>query len=114
MTNPVSVIRHWSSADGSVGQTLYVWCPGCDMLHGPNVVVLNGPGAVWVWNGSTEKPTLSPSVLVHSDGRDGSKKCHSYITEGQWHFLSDCHHALAGQIVDMVPLPDWIVKESND
>lgn len=33
--------------------------------------------------------------------------CHSFLTGGLWQFLDDCAHALAGQTVPMVPLPDW-------
>lgn len=36
--------------------------------------------------------------------------CHSFVQSGQWQFLTDSAHALAGQTVDMVPLPDWFVN----
>jgi hypothetical protein len=32
--------------------------------------------------------------------------CHSFLRAGRWEFLSDSAHQLAGQTVDMVPLPD--------
>lgn len=32
--------------------------------------------------------------------------CHSFLKAGRWEFLSDSAHRLAGQTVDMVPLPD--------
>lgn len=31
--------------------------------------------------------------------------CHSFLRAGRWEFLSDSAHHLAGQTVDMVPLP---------
>jgi hypothetical protein len=34
--------------------------------------------------------------------------CHSFLKDGQWQFLSDCAHAMAGQTVDMVPLPNYL------
>lgn len=34
--------------------------------------------------------------------------CHSFLRAGRWQFLGDSAHALAGQTVDMVPLPDWL------
>jgi hypothetical protein len=37
--------------------------------------------------------------------------CHSFLRNGRWEFLGDSQHALAGQTVDMVPLPDWLVRE---
>lgn len=52
-------------------------------------------------NGSMDKPTFRPSLLCNA----GSQAvCHSFVTDGRIEFLSDCHHALAGQTVD---LPDW-------
>ena len=30
-------------------------------------------------------------------------RCHSWVTDGQWHYLADCTHTMAGQVVDMVP-----------
>jgi len=35
--------------------------------------------------------------------------CHSFLKGGQWQFLGDCAHAMAGQTVAMVPLPDWLM-----
>lgn len=78
-------------------------CPGCDMLH---VVHVAGSGhPVWQWNGSMDKPTFSPSVLVRypwGEHRE-EKVCHSFIRDGQIQFLGDCTHALANQTIE---LPD--------
>lgn len=97
------------------------WCPGCDGAH---VVVVEGPNA-WSFNGSLDRPTFSPSVLVRSghhvpgasgdcwctyEARTGRSSpfscsvCHSFVRDGQIQFLGDCTHALAGQTV---PLPSW-------
>jgi hypothetical protein len=78
-------------------------CPGCDMLHAPTVAGVHPQ--VWSWNGSLERPTLQPSVLVrwqHGEQRE-ERRCHSFVADGRIQFLSDCTHALAGQTVD---LPD--------
>lgn len=78
-----------------------------------------------MWNGSLDKPTFQPSLLVRSGhhglshqpgddcwctfkarGGDTSFSCylcHSFIREGRIEFLTDCTHPLAGQTVD---LPD--------
>jgi hypothetical protein len=59
----------------------------------------------WTWNGDCDRPTLRPSVLtrgVYSDGKD--HVCHSWITDGQIHFLEDCTHSLAGQTLDLLDL----------
>lgn len=48
---------------------------------------------------------------VHGHGRPHTREpawgsCHSFLRAGHWEFLSDSAHALAGQTVDMVPLPE--------
>lgn len=98
----VATIRHWTADDGRTGERLYLWCPGCDGLH---AVEVTEPAKRWDWNGNLDAPTISPSILVH-----GSVRCHSFVTSGQWVFLGDCEHALAGQTVPMVALPDWILS----
>ena len=52
----------------------------------------------WTWNGSTEAPTLRPSVLTMSH----SFRCHSWINDGAAQFLADCSHDLVGQTVDLL------------
>jgi len=104
------------------------FCPGC--LHRHAIQVGEGEHPHWAWNGDMDKPTFTPSILVTGrkftpKGRadyeawyaagcpkneDGSlhefegaeSRCHSFITNGQIQFLSDCTHGLAGQTV---PLP---------
>jgi hypothetical protein len=100
-------------------------CPGCEMAHQVNVAGSGRP--MWTWNGSMDRPTFSPSILVTYDhmseaGRARSKAfheqhgrhptheenpydvhdvCHSFVTDGRIQFLGDCTHALAGQTVDL-------------
>ncbi|QIL71679.1 ammonia monooxygenase [Diaphorobacter sp. HDW4B] len=89
-------------------------CPGCDAQHAIQHGAEDDPN--WSWNGSLEKPTFSPSVLVTytgaDAGRDGAPPavCHSFVTDGRIQFLGDCTHALAGQTVD---LPEWIEWSPN-
>lgn len=98
-------------------QTLTFMCPGCREPHQVDL-------GRWSFNGSMERPTFSPSLLVRSGHHAGPgdcwctwnaanpgepsgfacQVCHSFITDGQIQFLSDCTHALAGRTV---PLPDW-------
>lgn len=78
-----------------------MWCPGCHLMHR----VVDGPNG-WTWDGNETAPTFSPSILVQWQitGRR-EERCHSFVRAGQWEFLSDCTHALAGQTVPMVPIP---------
>lgn len=55
----------------------------------------------WTWNGSTEKPTLKPSVLTKSGDLFRS---HSFITDGKVQFLHDCSHELSGKTVDLLDI----------
>lgn len=107
-----------SGADGA----LLWFCPGCQMAH--MVRTGDGVGPRWVWNGSVEKPTLNPSVLVQAtvplttqqlEAYDQGNQlpepvplvCHSFVSEGHIQFLADCTHALAGQTVPIPPFhPD--------
>ena len=90
------------------GGRLTFWCPGCDGAH--QIAVGEGPGPRWGWNNDVDRPTFTPSVLVTYDGSDADTPdgipsvCHSFVTDGQIQFLSDCTHALAGQTV---PIPDF-------
>lgn len=94
-------------------------CPGCQEMHQVRVEGERSPR--WGFNGDYDRPTFTPSVLVRSSQivrddkgewtgewvRDAAGKplpsvCHSFVTDGQISFLSDCTHALAGKVV---PIP---------
>lgn len=40
--------------------------------------------------------------------------CHSFLRNGQWEFLGDSTHKLAGKNAQMVPLPVWVTHLSGD
>jgi hypothetical protein len=98
------------------------WCPGCEEHHGVWTQKRNGLGAIWSFNGDLVKPTFRPSLLlrytkltVSGSELDAAIKncppggqlphkdmvCHSFITNGQIQFLTDCTHALAGRTVPL-------------
>ena len=115
------------------GGGLVFFCPGCKERH--HIQVGEGPGPRWGYNGNPDRPTFTPSILVTWNepanlknpgalNRDletarqrreagetnvkvpsVGKVCHSFVTDGRIQFLADCTHELAGQTVDMVPLP---------
>lgn len=95
------------------GGGVMFWCPGCDSAH--RVFVGDGSGPRWGFNGSVDRPTFTPSVLVTYNGPDAGQDhgdgyvappavCHSFVTDGRIQFLGDSTHALAGETVD---LPPW-------
>lgn len=69
-------------------------CPGCGDDHPFD---LNR----WEWNGSMDKPTFSPSLMVNLHMPN---QCHFWVTNGMILFQGDCHHQLKGKTVE---LPDW-------
>ena len=57
---------------------------------------------VWTWNGSTEAPTLKPSIRTrHEKGLS-----HVWLNDGRVQYLNDSTHELAGQTVDLQEV-DW-------
>lgn len=104
------VVMPQLNADGTpIGRGCWVWCPGCDMAHRPQIVGEHGDppeGPCWTWDGNLEAPTFTPSYVTWTD----TTRCHSNITAGQWVFHGDSTHELAGQTVPMVPVPDWLVR----
>jgi len=112
-------LRHWSNA-ADHGLMLYLWCPGCDDVHG--VSVESTSGSVWQWDGNRDLPSIYPSILVsgvqwqeghtfhkgnHAIGVGEKTTCHSFVRNGKWEFLGDCPHTLAGQTVSVIDLPEW-------
>jgi uncharacterized protein DUF6527 len=115
VTNPVHVVRRQIETIDGVevfARSHWLWCPGCDEAHRPvsrlPETPVDYPRPTWDYDGNEERPTFDPSLMVHLDSE--GKRCHSYIRAGRWEFLSDCWHALAGQTVDLPPLPDWLVR----
>jgi len=90
---------------------------------------IDGRPTAWQFNGDTDRPTFSPSILARGgccyepnwhqselagrlpekcdkgspdeDGISMCHVCHSLVRDGRIEFLGDCTHALAGQTVDL-------------
>lgn len=90
MSDERKIIRHVE------GGRMAFWCAGCGDAH-----MLKG----WDWNGSEDKPTFKPSILV--GGACGplnmNGTCHSYVTDGSIQYLPDSTHALANKTVPLEP-----------
>lgn len=91
-------------ADGNV--RLLIWCPGCCYAH---VACVEGPGKKHDWNGSLERPTLTPSLLIRGSELVSASlaqkpliDCHSHVRDGLITFEADCGHDLAGQTHELV------------
>jgi hypothetical protein len=81
-------MKLWKADDN----TLVMDCPGCGYGHPFDL-------RRWAWNGSMDRPTFTPSLLVNAHAPE--VRCHSFVTEGKIQFLDDSFHALAGQTVDL-------------
>ena len=83
-----------------MGDVHVFMCPGCKYLHQID--------SRWGFNGSLEKPTFTPSLLLRElKGPPGARdqvRCHSFIKEGKIQFLNDCGHDLKGKTVE---IPNW-------
>lgn len=106
---------------GDIYHGIFVWCPGCEVTDfdgfkhgGLNLLPVSGnkkKRPTWTWNKDLVNVTLSPSILTKMGKGRKSYRCHSYLQNGVWRFLKDSTHALAGQEVPMVLLPEWVYKE---
>lgn len=99
---------------GGTHDSVMFTCPGCGDRH---VVPVTGEVA-WGWNGTLDKPTITPSIAIRSGhyasnwkpgdecwcGKDYGFECyvcHSNTTDGRITFHPDSTHKLAGQTVDL-------------
>lgn len=105
-------IKRYTRADGGYHGELGFMCPGCKSRHFINDELTDieaRQNGTWTFNGDFDKPTIRASVLTRSyrKNHDTGKydieidRCHSFITDGKIQFLSDCHHELAGQTVEL-------------
>ncbi len=85
-----------------------VFCPGCEEI--------NVFDTRWKWNNDVEKPTFSPSLVISAPTHFDKKKrrCHSFLRDGIWEFLSDCTHDLSGKNVPIPDLPKWITDDMGE
>ncbi len=98
------------------GDAIVFECPGCRYsLH--SVYIEKDRKPCWGWNGSLDRPTFTPSILVRGTVpiTDAERDrilagetieprpfvCHSFVTDGRISYCSDSTHALSGQTVDL-------------
>ena len=99
---------YFSNGEGIVAE-LGALCPACGFEHRFRVDLDNHgiwKGDHWAFDGNYDKPTFSPSMGVNLQKQEPRHPiCHSYVIDGRWHFLDDCSHDKAKQVIDMIP-PD--------
>lgn len=91
------------------------YCPGCLSAH---TFYCNKDyhSLVWEFNGNTEKPSFTPSLLLYTpETEDPVTKekiprktiCHLVMTDGIINFCSDCVHTMKGQSVPLMNWPEY-------
>lgn len=92
----IKIWEHIGSDGKKYHHTQYLYmCPGCGYEH---AFALKSDGGYHDFNMDLNKPTISPSVLQNFNP---NTICHAFIKDGFIQFLSDCHHKLAGQTVEL-------------
>ena len=110
----ISQLRDTSDKGHEYKSIVFV-CPGCETVGISGIHMLPVSGDIppwrprWDFDGNTDAPTLSPSILTSMNWKGEPFVCHSFIRSGQIEFLSDCTHELAGQTVQLPSLPEgWL------
>lgn len=101
------------SHDGEVVyHCLAFLCPGCIEFGGSGIHILPVNTTVktsWNWNHDLAFPTLTPSILTGKEST--TQRCHSFLTNGMFHYLVDSTHSLRGLDIEMLELPTDFVEE---
>lgn len=98
------------------GDQLEYKCHACGW-HSVPVKIGEKADKFWQWNGSVEKPTISPSVRhFYPESAYAAHPnlpafcCHYIMTDGVLAFCGDCTHDKSGQSLPMLPYTDVEVK----
>ncbi len=90
---------------------LAAYCPACKTYHLFD--------SRWSHNGSFDNPSFTPSMHVNAGQHDS---CHSFLTDGVWHYSEDSGHEYAGrsialgwegETVHVLPLNDLRDHDEN-
>lgn len=99
----------WDPKYGKGGWRVY--CPACQEDH-------TFEKGRWELSGPEDSPTFTPSMKItvnpttskHYQPGHATTICHSFVRGGNWDYLSDCTHAMAGKIV---PIADRAMQEGR-
>ncbi|MDR1718056.1 MAG: hypothetical protein LBS20_19640 [Prevotella sp.] len=93
-----------------MGEGVYeFYCQGCRRRH--HVWTDRNSRPYWDFNGDTDRPAISPSILVTYPTPSGNRICHSFIQAGHIRYLADCSHGLRGQTLELCDI-DAAIDES--
>ena len=87
--------------EGYINSDYIFYCNGCKCHHGVWTTNKNGNNAIWQFNNDLNKPTVSPSILVHWVNKGKDFICHSFINNGNIQYLGDCTHELRNTTIEL-------------
>lgn len=107
--------KPYTKPNSEVIEGYSIFCPGCGYTHDIQTNPTTAePKALWTFNGSLDKPTFNPSLLIRTGRFTGrayeedpdlpSVICHSFITNGKIDYLRDSTHHLSGQTIELTDL----------
>lgn len=88
----MAILEELNDPNGKLAGFMF-WCPGCKCYHSFEV-------GRWSFNGSFEKPTFSPSLLITIPS-DPTYRCHLHVRDGKIEYCGDCKHKFAGKTIEM-------------
>lgn len=100
----------YSTVHLCAGEHQPVVCPDPDNCGERGHLIMN-------WDQGRQQTTDGGERILGHDTHTRATawgNCHSFIRSGQWQFLADCAHKLAGQTVPMVPVPDWLLARKRN
>lgn len=104
---PIRIANGCYYHPGSLPAThLILHYPGPMPIRCLPIVIGSASGPNWGWNGDSDKPTLTPSILT----KNHKDVCHSFVKDGKVQFLDDSTHELAGQKVDLLDVTDKEIR----
>lgn len=88
------------------------WCAACKSGHTyPVKGALKGHS--WTFDGSIDKPSFEPSMLIFTPAQGLGNQhvpqatvCHYYLRNGRIEYQQDCPHTYAGKTVPLEPIPE--------
>jgi hypothetical protein len=92
-------------------------CEHYDLCEQPNHVIGALVGGFPMWRNIDGIPKSCERVYGHGQPHTRQPawgNCHSFLRDGRWQFLGDSAHSLAGQTVNMIPLPKLWAADANE
>jgi hypothetical protein len=92
-------------------------CEHYDLCEQPNHVIGALVGGFQMWRNIDGIPKSCERVYGHGQPHTRQPawgNCHSFLRDGRWQFLGDSAHSLAGQTVNMIPLPKLWAADANE